>query len=553
MKLSHLCLLQLASLIHAASNEAFQKDSRNLSENLHQSGANEVSTDALALPVVYLDSNSESVSQDHDLSNSLPRLNERELKARYLNASEMNWVLLLKEFADRSPEEQTLVFQLLKMHWPKSDDPLTTGLLMEAFYMVRLFITRVSAKKVKFPCIPGHYKLIKALAELQIIETVEFPCEALYHEDTDVVLQYGRNLRICPSSLKKLLKSGNPRAIANLKALFPPVKVEVNGEVTPLMSWPNLKKDSRMILAIYYHANTHHEALLAYLSTVAAIHKPSPTTQSPTFTLMNSSLCTADVLQVLDPKLIVSEVFSYPHRLLEVLAVRAYKGISIEVPKMQEEGFTGPYSNEIASALTPAEFFSIAVLAGADDEFLKSIILNNPKCHHEMFLVAAIAAGKSLEFIKFIRAKLMPSDLKMFFIEYHVPKEYRPCLFQSAPYGICYTKQFYMHTADDLRNALQLLTPMQLKEILDRPIKPQGELELVMYDELFKQQNTDKKQVIEEFLISNHLSVPFQVALLAQSCKYLQEQIMGPTDFTLKACCQTAIIAKFDYASEFNH
>lgn len=471
---------------------------------------------------------------------------EMALSRRYMHDGRVNWSSLLEDVKSCTPSDSPVLLRFLLNRWPNSENQLTFALLLKALQLLYESINTPDYKPAKLPYIPGNHRLSQALFEAKVLASNEFPFEAFYHEDEDVIKTHGSRKHSYKNVLS-LFQSNDAKAISSFTALFPS-SMTVNGDEIPVMAWEDLDTASSVLLAIYFHKDASHEALMSHLKQQLSELNWLP---DPISVLMESALSTVDVLELVGPMLMDHDLFDYTQRLLEMISTRGYRTRSINFQKLRDEGFRGKYSREICSLMNPHHFLKLALLAEADDEFIKESVKYGPRMFSSYLSPAAIYADRSVELVEFLLKNREGRELSELAPAINRSSgKYLEIIFKNDAFATSYFITLLdcpSRHHNNLRRAIQLITTKQLRLVLDSyGIFGRESFQLVLFDELINQLTTSKRAVAEKLCTEHHENPCFRLALLAQTPKSLENISCRTKSLELKAAAIEAANIKRD-------
>lgn len=462
------------------------------------------------------------------------------LSHRYMRGEKVDWPLLIKDIRKCTGTQRPALIRFLREHWPRHPEGgLVSGMLLGALTRFKESLQNPKAYFPSRPYIPCHFVLYHALFN------ENFPAEAFFYEDGDVIDAYGGKFFGVFEELKLLLDSGDENIISQLRSLFP--SNVYNGPIRDVCGG---NTDEKCLASILFHKDTNHDALLDHLERLADRDNMKAFTRKIPYLLMHSDLSTRDVLLAVGHLISDDYIFAYDHRALEIISIRGFKGQAIDNERLLYEGFQGPYSKEIAKLMRPEQFLSLALLVGADDEFLMSAAVDGPKEVPNFLLRSAVMTGRSVQLVEFL-FKTLEGPNRASFVPYQdarVPMQHLKCLFQEDRFALAYTSELLNAIGVvecKLRFVLQLLTRDQLATLLN-PLSSHKNV-LILYDELIEQLRTDKRDVIEAHFRGQSDRITFEIALLSRSSEALEEIFNETKDEFLKNAVRSAISTKHEY------
>lgn len=473
------------------------------------------------------------------------------IKRYYDEKGILKWSGLLVGVRTANDSQRRALIRFLLHHWPKSDDKITSGLLIDALRLFKQLLMVKKYEPLPFPYIPGQYRLYQALHQCGAIACGQFPPEAFFHEDTEVIADCSKspfmNMAWVSQSVNGILSSGNEKAIRNLTFLFPKTRIENNAEY-PIMSWAGLSTGPNILLAIHFHKATYKEALMTHISKFIAEDELKTYRIDIVHLLMSSSLSTADILILVGGKITDSSMFYYPDRLMDMLRLRGYKGIKIDFDILAHEKFRGPYSGELRK-MDEWDFNIICVLAGADDDRIMEAMDCFPRENAEFFIYPIMLAKRDVKLLGTLVDRLDDCRRPTFGPRsFKIPVEYFKCLFNFYYFAMTIMDRLIFFPdldTDHLHLGIRLLSPEFLSMILENYKKIKGDLAGVLfYDGLIAHWETDKRAVIENYLSNSDDSSPLHIALVAQDLEKLEQIFYEIDNEGLKAKISKAIEIK---------
>lgn len=478
------------------------------------------------------------------------------LSRSYFQGCKMNWNSLLKDILKSTMNERPVLTRFLMRHWPKSDDPIVSALLIQALDLFKSNMIKPVTIIEIFPYMPGHYVLCKALESVDALSLYTFPFEVFYYEDIDDIKEDART-RHNFEDIKSLLASSNEKAISNFCTVFPE-SADLDGEAILLMSWEPLEPESCLLLAIFYHNNTNsHEALMKHLHAVVAVESNWNWTTPLSTVLMNSDLSTSDILALNKTHKFVDDViYQFPHRFLDILSLEGYEEIKHDLELMLEEDFCGPYAKEVCVRMCANRFYVLALIAGATDEFLMKAVLDDKDSIGNIagsLLCPAIMTGRSAELVEFLMEKRGNFSLYKGFAGVEIPVKYLGTLFKDNEFAFRYAWNRIHYNAnqrDSVFQVLRVLSPSQLSGTLVCYCMHSSRTDLLhvyICNDLIQQLGTDKRETIDEFFDNSGSSLPAQIALVAQNLDTLESIGAEAQGLHFKTAVKEAIHLKLAY------
>lgn len=474
------------------------------------------------------------------------------LTSLYIQGNRVNWINLIQDIIKCNSGQRVPLMNFVQKLWPKSDDRLISALLARALCIFKQYSVDPHQEKPWLPYIPGQLRLLQALSTSGVIGFFSFTADAYFYEEEDIIREYP--LRDCnPADVKYILSSGNEKAISNYCLAFPALS-QVDGKWTPLMAWADCwSLESNIMLAIHHHQDTeHHGVLIAHIKDALANENVLRCHKGLSKMLMESSLSTKDILEIAGGRFEDYNLLAYPKRAIEIIKMRGFNGHQIDFERLKEEKFRGVYSMQVHRIMGEINFFRMAIVVGADDDFFIEKI---SKQHHDTLpayiLCTAVETGRSVELVDFLVERLEePKQASFFPVNYHLPDQCISSFFEYDLLGLTFADKAMsddFHESDYLRVAVRSMTPIALKDILYNTFYISNELvKVVFYDELIRQLHDVNKRAA--FSTKNELvckGPAFRFALSLQSAETLKELCGVAESDVLREAAQEALNNKF--------
>jgi hypothetical protein len=237
---------------------------------------------------------------------------------------------------------------------------------------------------------------------------------------------------------------------------------------------------------------------------------------------MESALSTADVLRLVGHFLPDDCTFYYFHRILEILSIRGFKGIKIDIETLRLERFQGPYSNEVSSLMGHFNLAHIAFLLATKDETIQKL-----RIYRDFIYSKEFSEDFLIEMNKFLPVNLRMNcnNLGSKFVRHlFASKEFANVYVSIEPNVLKLDEETY-------RGCLHLLTNRQLNAYLKPRMISIGTLNAVIFfDELLRPRNRMKWNIIGAHCSDFCKTHTVMIALLSQSLETL-DQIQSEVEY----------------------
>lgn len=465
---------------------------------------------------------------------------KKKLAARYLVGGQVDWTTLFIDLKACKPAERGSLTQFIFEHWPKTEDEFVKILLIQAQCYLREFIQNEDYQRKGLQYIPGHLDLYNSLADAGVIESFQFPLEAFYHEEIDVIKRLMNKIPqdFLSFEIQSLLSNGDENAIGKFTSCYPATST-VNGETIPMMEWEGLRAISCTVLAIFHHKDTiYHRELLDHLE---KFEKDSYFS----IILLNSNLSTKDVFMLTNGWLNDEILLKNPERLLDLVKLQHGDAISLERIIDEDEGFE--YALQLINTHGPL-MAAMAVLAGTPDEILMKMLQEPNAQLPDYMLYPAMFADRNVELVDAILNSTKSPIMRIIPYNYQIPRKYLDCLFKYDEYAIDYVRSLG-DLETPIREGLQCLNLSQLEELLTRsPCDCYGlKGNLIFFEILFNKWHSVAKEKIEAFCVQVVEYDDFKMFLLSQSLDKLEGYYHDTEDEILKLAIDGASHIKKSY------